>query len=788
MSANRSFGVFIHSRRRAVSLPVLITFLLLFQFNLYVGTAVAMGYMTTLAGLWANGMATAACALQVGTLYPECWGNHPYLGDLDPPVSKSFWAISSGGFFVCGLLYDSRFPSCWGQVNNSVIPSQFLRTRYSNINSGGYHACAVRDNEADNPGLVDCWGNDTFGQASPPMEQMVSVTAGDFFTCGIMASTRHAICWGQDTNSTEMQPPNTSFVSIFAGRYHICGVEQDTFKTLCWGNNTYRQATPVEGYNFTVITGGYSFTCALRADNHEAVCWGETYFDSTLAPVGMPFAAISSGDWFTCGVREDDDEKMTVYCWGTQDNAANNYVPATLKAAMGLCVAECSNGEYEVPDSELGISSQCPGNADAKVCLKCLTGQQCPPNSTSAITHIEPSPGSRSHSKTGIALGVSLAVLAAVVIGLIIMFRHRLYSICMNWRTSAARPAKGDWKVKVSKVTSFTSEELRIATENYAAGMVIGKGGFGDVYKGVLNDGQVVAIKKASRRERATTFDIEIELLAKVHHSCLVNLVGYCEKDICLVFEFMANGSLGDCLFRKRSAELFSWNRRMKIALQAARGLEYLHMYATPPIIHRDVKADNILLDEGWDAHVADFGLSIYGPVGGQSHLSNHAPCGTVGYLDPEYFRSGKLTPKSDVFSFGVVLLELLSGRRAVEPDDPVSSTVAWAEERAELGDLTSILNPELMRAQADEATCRSVLADVIRLALQCVRKTGRDRPTMSEVASFLQTVVESFFFNEPETNQPPSSQSDPSSSATTSSAGNSSVAAVSSYSELGGR
>ncbi|MCO5565153.1 hypothetical protein L7F22_018826 [Adiantum nelumboides] len=232
-------------------------------------------YMTTLAGLWGNGMATAACGLQVETHYPQCWGNHPYLRDLSPPVNSSFWAISSGGFFVCGLLYDSSYPSCWGQVNNSVIPSQFLSISYSNINSGGYHACGVRDDNTDSPGSVDCWDN-TFGQASPPPNQpMISVTAGDLFTCGLLASTRRVICWGQGTNSTEMQPSKVIFESVFAGRCHMCGIELTTMKTLCWGNDTYGQVSPVENVNFTKITGGYSFSCGLRADTHEALCWGE---------------------------------------------------------------------------------------------------------------------------------------------------------------------------------------------------------------------------------------------------------------------------------------------------------------------------------------------------------------------------------------------------------------------------------------------------------------------------------------------------------------------------------
>ncbi|MCO5565152.1 hypothetical protein L7F22_018825 [Adiantum nelumboides] len=314
-----------------------------------------------------------------------------------------------------------------------------------------------------------------------------------------------------------------------------------------------------------------------------------------------------------------------------------------------------------------------------KVCLECLSGQQCPPpNSTSTpSTPLTPSPESSSHPTAGVVIGVTLTAIAAFIFAVLAVFRRRqLYSIRIAaWQRppidAMAKPAQTrPWKDRASRVISITSKELRTATKGYHPSMMIGKGGFGNVYSGILNDGQILAIKKACKVERASTFDIELELLAQLNHSCLVNLVGYCEEDQCLVFEFMANGSLQDCLFHKQSARLFDWDQRMKVALQAARGLEYLHVYASPTIIHRDVKASNILLDEALDVHISDFGLSLYGPVGGHTHLSNQSPCGTVGYLNPEYYQSGRLTSKSDVYSFGVVLLELLSGRQSVGNDD----------------------------------------------------------------------------------------------------------------------
>eukprot|EP00250_Pteridium_aquilinum_P021149 c25042_g1_i1 orf=161-2551(+) len=718
----------------------------LFSFIMLPPLSEGVGYMTTLAGLWGSvsGPYYAACALEVGTLYPQCWGTVAFYNDTSPPTNTSFWAISNGGYFVCGLLYDSHYPYCWGWVDNSYIPAQFQSTSYSNINSGGWHACAVRDNSTDSPGQVDCWGMNVYGETLPPTEAMISVTSGDYYTCGLTASTRQVKCWGRNITQGDsaIQAPNASFDSIFAGRDHMCGLELNTMKTLCWGNNTFQQAEPFENLNLTVITGGYRFACGLREDNHEAACWGDYTDAQRNAPQGVQFSTISSGDGFTCGVREED---LVVNCWGAQGKATN--IPPTLNAGLGLCVKQCNEGQREVLDSNNG-DKVCPNNGD-KVCV--------PPPSTSASTSTPlpptpfwpPTPGSNS-SWQAIVVAVVLSVIVALVLGLLAVFRHRqLHSMWMSWRRPIARAESAHtrlWKARASKVISFTSEEIRVATKDYDISMVIGKGGFGDVYKGILDDGRVVAIKKASTEERASTFDMELELLAQLNHKYLVNLVGYCEEDKCLVFEFMVNGSLEDCLFNKTSARHFDWKGRMKVALQAARGLEYLHVYASPKIIHRDVKASNILLDEDWDAHISDFGLSLYGPVGTQTHISNLAPCGTPGYLDPEYFQTYQLNAKSDVYSFGVVLLELLSGRRALDKDHSVYSIVAWAMELANWGKSILILDSELK--VPDDVAQRS-LQDVIQLALQCVGMTGKERPTMSEVASCLQEVVKPFFTNE---------------------------------------
>ncbi|XP_058098553.1 probable serine/threonine-protein kinase PBL21 isoform X2 [Magnolia sinica] len=222
-----------------------------------------------------------------------------------------------------------------------------------------------------------------------------------------------------------------------------------------------------------------------------------------------------------------------------------------------------------------------------------------------------------------------------------------------------------------SAARSFTFRELAIATKNFRAVDLIGEGGFGRVYKGRLESGQVVAIKQLNRDglQGNHEFLVEVLMLSLLHHSNLVNLIGYCADgdQRLLVYEYMPMGSLEDHLFDLHpDKEPLEWNTRIKIAVGAARGLEYLHVKADPPVIYRDLKSANILLDGDFNPKLSDFGLAKLGPVGGNTHVSTRV-MGTYGYCAPEYAMSGKLTLKSDVYSFGVVLLELITGRKAID-------------------------------------------------------------------------------------------------------------------------
>ncbi|KAH9784905.1 putative serine/threonine-protein kinase PBL26 [Citrus sinensis] len=232
---------------------------------------------------------------------------------------------------------------------------------------------------------------------------------------------------------------------------------------------------------------------------------------------------------------------------------------------------------------------------------------------------------------------------------------------------------------------TFTFRELATATKNFRQECLIGEGGFGRVYKGKLEKtAQVVAVKQLDRNglQGNKEFIVEVLMLSLLHHDNLVNLIGYCAdgEQRLLVYEYMPLRSLEDHLLDIGPEQKpIDWFTRMKIALGAAKGLEYLHDKANPPVIYRDLKSSNILLDCEFNAKLSDFGLAKLGPIGDKTHVSSRV-MGTYGYCAPEYQRTGQLTVKSDVYTFGVVLLELITGRRAIDTTRPTyeQNLVTW--------------------------------------------------------------------------------------------------------------
>ncbi|XP_059666592.1 wall-associated receptor kinase-like 1 [Cornus florida] len=293
--------------------------------------------------------------------------------------------------------------------------------------------------------------------------------------------------------------------------------------------------------------------------------------------------------------------------------------------------------------------------------------------------------------------------------------------------------SSGEESVEKTKV--FKAEELEKATDNFNEGRVLGKGGLGTVYKGMLSNGSIVAVKKSNivNENQVGQFINEVIILSRISHRNIVKLLGCClETEVpLLVYEYVSNGTLSHHLHDEGKALTMSWNTRLRIAGEIAGALTYLHSYASTSIFHRDIKSSNILLDENYKAVVSDFGLSRSVSLD-KTHLTTMVG-GTFGYLDPEYFRSGQLTDKSDVYAFGVVLAELLTGKKAVSSDRFDEGLVLNFRSSMKQNRLFEILETVVVNEGKEDE-----IQAVATLAKRCLKLTARKRPNMKEVVGEL--------------------------------------------------
>ncbi|KAL0843540.1 hypothetical protein Bca101_016785 [Brassica carinata] len=366
----------------------------------------------------------------------------------------------------------------------------------------------------------------------------------------------------------------------------------------------------------------------------------------------------------------------------------------------------------------------------------------------------QPDSCTKPHSKDFTVVIVASAVFVIILIAilvLVLVFRKKNQSTTMQGYFQAQQlPPSMPAMVNITNANSheplteikrrrFTYSEVIKMTNNFQNNL--GKGGFGMVYHGFVNGSKQVAVKVLSQfsTQGYKEFKAEVDLLLRVHHTNLVSLVGYCyEGDhLALIYEFLTNGDLKQHLTGKGGRPIINWGSRLGIALEAALGLEYLHIGCTPPMVHRDVKTANILLDDNFKAKLADFGLSR-SFQSGTGYQDSTAIAGTPGYLDPEYNHSGRLGEKSDVYSFGIVLLEMITNQPVISQTTFENSHITkWVNSKLNCGDIIEIMDPNIRKDYDTNSAWRAV-----ELAMSCANPSYSKRPSMSQVINELKECI----------------------------------------------
>nr|DAD26218.1 TPA_asm: hypothetical protein HUJ06_027686 [Nelumbo nucifera] len=707
----------------------------------------------------------------------------------------SYTAISGGRNFFCGLRSGGNSLLCWdtGFVPKRIYYNDTLKLKDLAVGDG--HVCAL----VNGTGVARCWRGERYAFPEPDIsENFLSITSGRGFSCGILNENGTIRCWGTSPIWKEIQSQfgNASVLSLVAGDSHVCGIDSSGF-LICKGRNNSGQLNVPSNlpFEYSSLALGLNHSCALRR-NGSVVCWGGGGKFSDNVTEGVSFELIVAGTEFTCGLMT---RNFSLFCWGPGIglltygyNSSSMNLPLP-KVIPGPCVQDSCSGSCMYADSQ----TLCSGFGN--ICKRCNVPILPPPPPPPPPSLLLP-PKSPS-KKTGKGL------LAFAVIGSIGMFSGVCTLIYCLWagicccrqkkvhnsvqptltggnanagptassgpfssvsRSSTIRrqssramrrQRSGTSSKHADKAEEFALSELAAATNDFSPENKIGAGSFGVVYRGKLADGREVAIKRGETgprakkfQEKESAFDSEVAFLSRLHHKHLVRLVGFCEErdERLLVYEYMKNGALYDHLHSKGNVEksssvVNSWKMRIKIALDAARGIEYLHDYAVPPIIHRDIKSSNILLDSNWIARVSDFGLSLMGPEPNGEYTTTKA-AGTVGYMDPEYYSLNVLTAKSDVYGLGVVLLELLTGRRAIFKDDEEegapTSVVEYAVPKIEAGELMKVLDERVGLTEPREAEAVELMA---RVAVKCVSLEGKERPTMADIVANLEIALSHF-------------------------------------------
>ncbi|KAM3308461.1 putative serine/threonine-protein kinase-like protein CCR3 [Capsicum chacoense] len=741
-----------------------------------------------------------------------CWRDGDNQSSMSTPVLPDvsfdfiaggldgFVGIRSGGF---SLLYwnNSFIPKRLYYSNSTLLTA---------VTMGETQICAIKENNTTQN--ATCWrggggggGGGDSRNGSLASSQFISISSGSQFSCGVLESSNRVVCWGNgssrgDDIAATIQSGfgNETMVNIYAGGRHACGVSTTGF-LICRGDNSNGQldvpSNLLLSNDYFGLALGMNHTCGIRNVNHTVICWGGNgaFSRNNNVTEQVSFESVVAGVDFTCGLTTNN---FSVLCWGpgwTSNMYPQGAVLPLPTILPGPCVqSNCTCGIY--PQSQ----NLCFGSGN--ICRPCDFLSLEPPTSPPPAPQppLAPSSPSRRLRRGLLAFAIVGSVGTFAGIASIIYFlwaggcfgKKKVHNSVQPTITaptstggqlsSSSRPVSrsstlrrqgsrlmrrqrsGTSSKHTDRAEEFLFTDLAAATNNFSLENKIGAGSFGVVYKGKLLDGREVAIKRGETgprtkkfQEKESAFDSELAFLSRLHHKHLVRLVGYCEErdEKLLVYEYMKNGALFDHLHDKNNVEksssiVNSWKMRIKIALDAARGIEYLHNYAVPPIIHRDIKSSNILIDANWIARVSDFGLSLMGPESNRDYSSRPMKAaGTVGYIDPEYYGLNVLTTKSDVYGLGVVLLELLTGKRAIfkteENGGAPMSVVDFAVPAIMAGELTKILDNRVGQPEPSEEV--EAVELVAYTSMHCVHLEGRDRPTISDIVSNLERALAAF-------------------------------------------
>ncbi|XP_020104583.1 probable LRR receptor-like serine/threonine-protein kinase At5g10290 isoform X1 [Ananas comosus] len=483
-------------------------------------------------------------------------------------------------------------------------------------------------------------------------------------------------------------------------------------------------------------------------------------FTGTLSPrIGdLTYLQVLSlqNNNITGGIPKEFGNLLSLTELSLENNRLTGQIPTSLGDLPKLQILDLSKNNFSgsIPDSFSGLSKL----NNINLAFNNLAGQipdrlfqvvkynfsgnhlNCGENSSNSCESNVADHGGTHKSKVGVVLGSTGGVIGFLTMGILLLLwkRNRMHS---KREIFVDVPGEDDRKIAFGQLKRFAWRELQIATDDFNERNVLGHGGFGKVYKGVLADNRKVAVKRFTDVEssgRETTFLREVELISVAVHRNLLRLIGFCTTptERLLVYPFMENLSVAYRLREfKPNEPVLDWATRKLVALGTARGLEYLHEHCNPKIIHRDVKAANVLLDENFEAVVGDFGLAKLVDVKMTSVTTKVR--GTMGHIAPEYLSTGKSSEKTDVFGYGIMLLELVTGQRAIDISRPEEDDVLLLDLVKKLlkeGRVESIVDRNLSNNYEIED-----VNTMIQIALLCTQASPEQRPTMSEVVRMLE-------------------------------------------------